>query len=191
MVLVRKKVYGVVSPCVSFRRNLLWERLEYYGCPDIFVKIIREFHEGMQATVLVNGERTEPFQVCHGVKHGCVLAPTLFGLYLSAVLETASGNLADAQHGIYLRSRTDGSLFNLARLRAKSRCREICVQDLLYADDTALVAQCLEDLQAMLDRFLTASEAFGLTINIGKTRGLYQPAPGTSYEDPEDLGIEL
>ena len=68
-----------------------------------------------------------------GPKQGCVLAPALFGLYLSAVLETASGNLADAQHGIYLRSRTDGSLFNLARLRAKSRCREICVQELLYA----------------------------------------------------------
>ncbi len=67
---------------------------------------------------------------------------------------------------------TDGNLFNLARLRAKSRCREICVQELLCADDTALVVQSLEYLQIMLDRFLTTSEAFEVTINIGKTEVL-------------------
>ena len=48
-------------------RELLWKLLEHYGCPDIVVKIIREFHDGMQATVLVDGDTTEPFPVCHGV----------------------------------------------------------------------------------------------------------------------------
>ncbi len=37
-------------------RNVLWELLEHYGCPDIFVKIIREF-QGIQATVPLNGEK--------------------------------------------------------------------------------------------------------------------------------------
>ena len=111
----------------------------------------------MQATVLVDGDLTEPFPVCHGVKQGCILAPTLFGLYLAAVLEASSDNVCDAQCGVYLRSRKDGKLFNLARLRAKSLCSEVCVQELLYADDSALVAQSLEDLQAMLDRFVAAS----------------------------------
>ena len=138
----------------------------------------------MQATVLVDGDLTERFPVCHGVKQGCILAPTLFGLYLAAVLEASSDNVCDAQCGVYLRSRTDGKLFNLAHLRAKSLCSEVCVQELLYADDSALVAQSLEDLQAMLDRFVAASVAFGLTINIGKTEVLYQPAPGTPHKDP-------
>ncbi|XP_072023146.1 uncharacterized protein [Amphiura filiformis] len=56
-------------PCANFRRinraanhftwssstsenYILWKPLEHYGCPDIFVKVIREFHDGMQATVL-------------------------------------------------------------------------------------------------------------------------------------------
>ncbi|XP_072051734.1 uncharacterized protein [Amphiura filiformis] len=79
-------------------RELLWKLLEHYGCPYIFVKIIREFHDRMQATALVDGDTTEPFPLCHGVKQGCVLAPTLFGLYLAAVLEISSDNLSDGQH---------------------------------------------------------------------------------------------
>ncbi len=38
---------------VTDDRNLCWELLGHYDCSDIFVKIIREFHEGMQASVLV------------------------------------------------------------------------------------------------------------------------------------------
>lgn len=169
----------------SVNRELLWKLLAHYGCPDTFVKIMQEFHDGMEATVRIAGDTTESFPVSHGVKQGCVLAPTLFGLYLAAVLETTSDSSCEVHKGVYLRSRTDGNLFNLARLRAKSKCREICVEELLYADDSALVAQSLEDLQDMLDRFVAASEAFGLSINIKKTEILYQPAPGTPHEDPD------
>ena len=169
----------------TVNRELLWKLLDHFGCPNTFTMIIREFHEGMQATVLVDGDLTEPFPVCHGVKQGCILVPTLFGLYLAAVLEASSDNVCDAQCGVYLRSRTDGKLFNLARLRAKSLCSEVCVQELLYADDSALVAKSLEDLQAVLDRFVAASVAFGPTVNISKAEVLYHPAPGTPHKDPD------
>ena len=102
----------------TVNRELMWKLLDHFGCPKTFTKIIREFHEGMQATVLVDGDLTEAFPVCHGVKQGCILAPTLFGLYLAAVLEASTDNVCDAQRVVYLRSRTDGKLFNLARLRA-------------------------------------------------------------------------
>ena len=62
----------------TVNRELLWKLLDHFGCPNTFTKIIREFHEGMQATVLVDGDLKEPFPVCHGVKQGCILAPTLF-----------------------------------------------------------------------------------------------------------------
>ena len=61
----------------------------------------------------------------------------------------------------------------------------MCVHELLNADDSALVAQSLEDLQAMLDHSVAASVAFGLTVNISKTEVLHQPAPGTPHEDPD------
>ena len=64
----------------TLNRELLWKPQDHFGCPNTFTKIIREFHEGMQATVLVDGDLTEPFPVCHGVKQGCILAPTLFWL---------------------------------------------------------------------------------------------------------------
>ena len=45
----------------TVNRELLWKLLDHFGCPNAFTKIIRDFHEGMQATALVDGDLTEPF----------------------------------------------------------------------------------------------------------------------------------
>ena len=71
------------------------------------------------------------------MKQGCVLAPTLFSLYLTAVLETMNEGL---NRGVFIRTRTDGKLFNLARLRANTKTLEMCIRELFYADESALVA---------------------------------------------------
>ena len=62
-----------------------------------------------------------------------------------------------------------------------------CLCDLLYADDTALVAHSLPDIQEILNRFAQSASAFGLTINIKKTEVLYQPAPGQTPMKPDIL----
>ena len=51
-----------------------------------------------------------------GVKQGFVLVPTLFAIYFVALLQHALNGYED---GIYLRTRFDGSLFNLKRLKSK------------------------------------------------------------------------
>ena len=51
-----------------------------------FVKLIQEFHDGMAGSVSVGGTITDPFEISHGLKQGCVLAPTLFTLSLSLSL---------------------------------------------------------------------------------------------------------
>ena len=68
-----------------------------FGCPETFIAIVREFHEGMQAAVQDNGTFSRSFSVSNGVKQGCVLAPTLFSMMFSAMLMEAFKNQS---HGI-------------------------------------------------------------------------------------------
>ena len=67
-------------------RTGLWQLLKKYGCPEKFTTMIEALHTGMMATVSVGGEIFESFRVTSGVKQGCVLAPTLFSIFLSAML---------------------------------------------------------------------------------------------------------
>ena len=65
--------------------------------------------------------------------------------------------------------RSDGKLFSLSRLRAKTKVREVLIRDMLFADDAALVAHSVEQLQRLMDGFSTASSILGLTISLKKT----------------------
>ena len=67
-------------------RDLLWRLLGRYGCPGKFINITKLLHEGMEAQVMIGGELSDTFPVTNGVKQGCTLSPTLFALYLAAVL---------------------------------------------------------------------------------------------------------
>ena len=48
--------------------------------------MVRLFHDGMQASVRDDGKTSKPFPVTNGVKQGCVIAPTLFSMYFTAIL---------------------------------------------------------------------------------------------------------
>ena len=65
-------------------REGLWQIMSKFGCPDKFITIVRQFHDGMLARVLDNGDSSEAFPVTNGVKQGCVLAPTLFSMMFAA-----------------------------------------------------------------------------------------------------------
>ena len=83
--------------------------------------MIESFHSDTKGTVQFNGSASELFEIRSGVKRGCVLAPTLFGIFFGMLLKHAFDTTTE---GIYLRTRSDGRLFNLARLRAKTKVRE-------------------------------------------------------------------
>ena len=143
--------------------------------------MIRLFHDGMTGQVLSSGNVTEAFAISNGVKQGCVLAPVLFNVFFTCMLSHA---VRDLEKGVYIRYRLDGSLFNLRRLSAKTKSLQNLLQEVLFADDCALVAHAESDLQIVLDRFSEASKLFGLTVSLGKTEVLHQPAPNTHPPSP-------
>ena len=61
-------------------REGLWKIMAKFGCPAKFIAARRQFHDGMLARVLNDGESSGPFLVTNGVKQGCVLASTLFSM---------------------------------------------------------------------------------------------------------------
>ena len=70
---------------------------------------------------------------------------------------------------IYIHTRSDSKLFNLALLKAKSKIRKVLIRELLFADDAALTSHSAESLQRLIDKFADACKEFGLTISIKKT----------------------
>ena len=70
-----------------------------------------------------------------------------------------------SKEGIYLHTRSDGRLFNLARLRAKIKVREALIRDMLFAYDSAISSHTQQELQSLMDRFSQACKDFGLTIS--------------------------
>jgi hypothetical protein len=56
----------------------------------------------MKVTVQYEGSSSDAFNIHSGVKQGCVLAPTLFGIFVAVMLKRAFGSSTD---GIYLRTR--------------------------------------------------------------------------------------
>ncbi len=105
----------------------------------------------MAVTVLSNGgSKSEPFIVETGVKQGCVIAPTLFAIFIAAILHLIGEELPQ---GIPIMYRTDGRLFNLNRFKAKSKVNCTTITELQYADDNVIAAHSAEDLQGILNAF--------------------------------------
>ena len=159
------KAFDLVS------RDGLFKVLPKIGCSAKRQSMIESFHIDTKGTVQFNGSFSEPFEIRSGVKQGCVLAPTLSDIFFGLLLKHAFDTTTE---GIYLRTRSDGRLFNLARLRANTKLREVLIRDMLFADDAAVVAHTQEELQSLMDCFSHACKDFGLTISLKKTNVLGQ-----------------
>ncbi len=156
-------------------RQALWSILSRYGCHDKYIRRLRLLYDGMEVTMLSNGgTKSEPFTVETGVKQGCVIAPTLFAIFIAAILPLIGEELPQ---GIPIMYRTDGRLFNLSRLKAKSKVNCTTITELQYADDIVIAAHSAEDLQGIRNAFAKAYRALGLKLNIKNTKVLHQCPP--------------
>ena len=69
------------------------------GCPPTILSMVKSYHDDMKRTVVYDGATSNPFNILRGMKQGCVLAPTLLGIFCATLLKHAFG---ESTEGIYL-----------------------------------------------------------------------------------------
>ena len=96
------------------------------GIPDHLTCLLRNLYAGQEATVRTRHGTTDCLQIGKGVRQGCILSPCLFNLYAENIMRNAG--LEEAQAGIKISGRN--------------------INNLGYADDTTLTAECEEEQKA-------------------------------------------
>ena len=104
---------------------------------------MRNLYAAQEAIVRNGHGATDLFQIGKGVHQGCILSPCLFNLYAEYIMRNTG--LEEAQAG-----------------------RNI--NNLIYADDTTLMAESEEELKSLLMKVKEENEKVGLKFNIQKTK---------------------
>jgi hypothetical protein len=102
----------------------LWHRMEELGVPMRLRSVVHRLYEEVKVKIRTSFGISESFRSDIGVKHGCSLSPTLFGLYIDKLEEWL--NLQE----------DDGVLLG-----------EFVIRLLLYADDVILIVKSTLGLQ--------------------------------------------
>lgn len=136
-----------------------------FGCPTKLVNIIASLRADNESHVILSGSLTDGFEVANGVRQGCVLAPLLFNIYITAILMIVDKELVD--RGIHIRYRLDGGLFNLTRLRSAGSTKSRYVIELQYADNIMLLGNTAATVQGT-----KAYDAFHMEMSVEKTKSL-------------------
>ena len=123
---------------------------------------------GWWPRVQYQGQTSQAFSVTNGTKQSCVMASLLSTLIFPAMLSTA---FRDNDLGALIRFRTDGNVFNLRRLKSKRRSYKVLIRDLLFADECALLAHSVDNIQAITSAFIRSACRFGLTTSLKQNRG--------------------
>ena len=89
-----------------------------------------------------------------GVRQGCVLSPCLFNLYAEYIMQNVG--LEEAQAGLKIAGKN--------------------INNLIYADDTTLMAESEEELRRLFMKMKEESEKTSLKLNIQKRRSCH-PVP--------------
>ena len=141
----------------TIHRGKLIKILRAYGIPEKLVRAIEVMYTDTKAKVLSQDGETELFDILAGVLQGDTLAPYLFIIALDYALGKA------------INGREEELGFQIQR-RQSRRIKPVCISDLDFADDIALISEQVKQAQALLDRVETAAAAIGLMANPKKTK---------------------
>ena len=130
------------------------------------------------AKVLSPDGETEQFEIKAGVLQGDTLAPYLFIIALDYAMRTALGG-KEEKLGFHLKKRQG------------IRMCPVCLMDLDFADDIALVSNEIAQAQEMLERVETSAASVGLIANAKKTKVMMFNQPtGVQIKTKDDTVLE-
>lgn len=129
------------------QHDKLIENLKSIKLDPSDIQLIKNIYYNQTAVVRVEDIKTDEAEIQKGVRQGCVLSPQLFNLYSQSVFQKA---FYERPEGVNI----GGTLIN----------------NLRFADDTAIMAERAEDLQTLLERVGRECEEVGLSINTQKTK---------------------
>ena len=171
----------------SVNRDALWRVLKRYGISDKLLRLIADLHTDTRCKVRVNGEYSDWFDVKNGVRQGCVLAPTLFNVFIDFIVRVSQD--PERVSGVEIKYRIkDGLMWhtaaNLRDSGVYARADKTRLDATMYADDISLVSDNPEILKAMIMSLETAKQRYGMCINTGKTKILAYAPPSNPAPDP-------
>ena len=129
------------------------------GIPDHLTCLLRNLYAGQEAAVRTGHGTTDWFQIGKGVCQACILSPCLFNFYAEYIMRNTG--LEEAQAGIKIAGRN--------------------INNLIYSDDTTLIAESEEKLKSLLMRVKEESEKIGIKLHIQKTK-IMASGPITSWQ---------
>ena len=134
-------------------RAALWSVLQVYGIGGGLLRAVKSFYENSRACVRVGKEQSDWFEVNVGLRQGCVMSPWLFNVYMDGVVREVNARVQGA--GLALVGENGG---------------EWRLSQLLFADDTALVAESEEGLKRLVKEFGRVCDRRKLRVNVGKSK---------------------
>ena len=126
--------------------------LRVYGVGGKLCKAVQSFYVDSRACVQVGMDVSEWIPVNVGLRQGCVMSPWLFNVYMDGVVREVNARVLGK--GLEMMS-VNGGRFE--------------INQLLFADDTALVADSEEKLCRLVSEYGRV-ERRKLKVNVGKSK---------------------
>ena len=127
---------------------LLWDLLQRLGVQGKMMGAVQSLYDNCLLSMRVSGYTGEGKTPSMGLRQGCPLSATLFGLFI------------DGLHH-YLETVAPAAGIQIQHMR---------LRELVYADDIYLVASSLEQLQALIDALSSYCAMLHMEISVPKTK---------------------
>ena len=138
------------------QHDLFFSKLVDRGMPHIIIRLLMYWYSSQTFVIRWSNILSNCFKVSNGVRQGSVLSPTLFNVYIDCLsLKLSQTNI--------------GCMFDSK-----------CLNHLVYADDTVLLAPSPTALQKLIDCCTDFALSHGLIYNEAKTKYMCVKPGGNS-----------